>query len=72
MRLGIELRSGSTDPQLNALVAAMEPSAAAHERFVSTWSNVTTLSDSDEEALKNDVDGPHRVTRCQNVATSFA
>lgn len=60
MRLSIQLRSGSTDPLLVALVAAMELAAAAHEHFVSTWLDTSTLSELDEEALKNGVDTLNR------------
>lgn len=55
MRETIRLRSGATDPLLVELVAAMKPAADAHERFVSTWSDTTVLSDLTQEMLENDV-----------------
>lgn len=55
MRNAIRLRSGSTDPLLMDLVAALEPAAAAHERFVATWAGTDVLSGFTQEMLEADV-----------------
>ncbi|MGI8313352.1 hypothetical protein [Saccharopolyspora hattusasensis] len=55
LRDAVRLRSGSTDPFLVDLVAAMDTAADVHERFVSTWSDTTALSDITQEMLEADV-----------------
>jgi hypothetical protein len=55
LRGSVQLRSGSTDPFLVDLVAAMDTAADTHERFVSTWSDATALSEITQEMLERDV-----------------
>lgn len=55
MRDAIRLRSGSTDPLLKDLVAALEPAATAHERFVTTWAETDMLSGITQDMLEADV-----------------
>jgi hypothetical protein len=55
LRESVQLRGGSSDPLLVELVAAMKPALTAHERFVSTWSETTTLGMISQAALDEDV-----------------
>ncbi len=55
LRDAVQLRSGSTDPFLVDLVAAMDAAADVHERFVSAWSDTAALSDITQEMLEADV-----------------
>ncbi|NUT53494.1 MAG: hypothetical protein HOV94_40335 [Saccharothrix sp.] len=56
LRGAVQLRSGSNDPFLVDLLAAMGPPAELHERFVATWSDTPALSPMTQQVLEDDVE----------------